>query len=106
MALMKEGNAVSGKEAPANALGNGRSTSSSTGTGRSTGTGSSMGGGSSMGTGSSSGGGKKSATGDDKEAGPEPVRRQTAKVGRNDACPCGSGKKFKKCHGQEDGLNL
>lgn len=22
-----------------------------------------------------------------------------AKVGRNDACPCGSGKKFKKCHG-------
>lgn len=24
----------------------------------------------------------------------------TAKVGRNDPCPCGSGKKFKKCHGQ------
>ena len=23
-----------------------------------------------------------------------------AKVGRNDPCPCGSGKKFKKCHGQ------
>ncbi|MEN9557750.1 MAG: hypothetical protein RL141_119 [Candidatus Parcubacteria bacterium] len=23
-----------------------------------------------------------------------------AKVGRNDACPCGSGKKYKKCHGQ------
>lgn len=22
-----------------------------------------------------------------------------AKVGRNDPCPCGSGKKFKKCHG-------
>jgi SEC-C motif-containing protein len=22
------------------------------------------------------------------------------KVGRNEACPCGSGKKFKKCHGQ------
>ncbi|MDZ4221549.1 MAG: SEC-C metal-binding domain-containing protein, partial [Patescibacteria group bacterium] len=22
-----------------------------------------------------------------------------AKVGRNDACPCGSGKKFKRCHG-------
>jgi uncharacterized protein YecA (UPF0149 family) len=21
------------------------------------------------------------------------------KVGRNDPCPCGSGKKFKKCHG-------
>ena len=23
------------------------------------------------------------------------------KVGRNDLCPCGSGKKFKKCHGVE-----
>ena len=23
------------------------------------------------------------------------------KVGRNDLCPCGSGKKFKKCHGAE-----
>ena len=22
------------------------------------------------------------------------------KTGRNDPCPCGSGKKFKKCHGQ------
>ena len=28
------------------------------------------------------------------------VRREEPKVGRNDACPCGSGKKFKKCHGQ------
>jgi preprotein translocase subunit SecA len=27
------------------------------------------------------------------------VRRAVAKVGRNDPCPCGSGKKFKKCHG-------
>jgi preprotein translocase subunit SecA len=27
------------------------------------------------------------------------VKRDTPKVGRNDACPCGSGKKFKKCHG-------
>lgn len=26
-------------------------------------------------------------------------RRQTPKVGRNDPCPCGSGKKYKKCHG-------
>jgi preprotein translocase subunit SecA len=25
--------------------------------------------------------------------------RPTATTGRNDACPCGSGKKFKKCHG-------
>jgi preprotein translocase subunit SecA len=29
-----------------------------------------------------------------------PTRRETAKVGRNDPCPCGSGKKFKKCHGR------
>ncbi len=27
------------------------------------------------------------------------VKRDGAKVGRNDPCPCGSGKKFKKCHG-------
>ena len=27
------------------------------------------------------------------------VRREEAKVGRNDPCPCGSGKKYKKCHG-------
>jgi len=27
------------------------------------------------------------------------VRRDMPKVGRNDPCPCGSGKKFKKCHG-------
>lgn len=26
-----------------------------------------------------------------------PIQRDEAKVGRNDACPCGSGKKFKKC---------
>jgi preprotein translocase subunit SecA len=29
------------------------------------------------------------------------VRRDQPKVGRNDPCPCGSGKKYKKCHGQE-----
>ena len=27
------------------------------------------------------------------------VKRPAAKVGRNDPCPCGSGKKYKKCHG-------
>jgi preprotein translocase subunit SecA len=27
------------------------------------------------------------------------VKRDAPKVGRNDACPCGSGKKYKKCHG-------
>ncbi len=30
----------------------------------------------------------------------KPVRRQDAKVGRNDPCPCGSGKKYKKCCGR------
>ncbi len=29
----------------------------------------------------------------------EPFRRETAQVGRNDPCPCGSGKKYKKCCG-------
>jgi preprotein translocase subunit SecA len=29
----------------------------------------------------------------------ETVVRQAPKVGRNDPCPCGSGKKYKKCHG-------
>ena len=27
-------------------------------------------------------------------------KRETKKVGRNDPCPCGSGKKYKKCHGK------
>jgi uncharacterized protein len=27
------------------------------------------------------------------------VRRETPKVGRNDPCPCGSGRKYKQCHG-------
>ncbi len=31
-----------------------------------------------------------------------PMTRDTAKVGRNDICPCGSGKKFKQCHGKLD----
>jgi preprotein translocase subunit SecA len=29
----------------------------------------------------------------------KPIKRQVPKVGRNDPCPCGSGKKYKKCHG-------
>jgi preprotein translocase subunit SecA len=29
------------------------------------------------------------------------IVRQTPKVGRNDPCPCGSGKKYKKCHGKD-----
>jgi preprotein translocase subunit SecA len=33
------------------------------------------------------------------DATPKTVRRDEPKVGRNDPCPCGSGKKYKKCHG-------
>jgi len=29
----------------------------------------------------------------------QPIRRDGPKIGRNDPCPCGSGQKFKKCHG-------
>jgi preprotein translocase subunit SecA len=32
----------------------------------------------------------------------EPIRRDRPKVGRNDPCPCGSGKKYKKCHGKDE----
>jgi uncharacterized protein len=32
---------------------------------------------------------------------PETLRRDQPKVGRNDPCPCGSGKKYKQCHGAE-----
>ena len=30
-----------------------------------------------------------------------PFVRDYPKIGRNEPCPCGSGKKFKKCHGSE-----
>ena len=33
-------------------------------------------------------------------AGVEQVRRSEPKVGRNDPCPCGSGRKYKQCHGR------
>ncbi|HXT20913.1 MAG TPA: SEC-C metal-binding domain-containing protein, partial [Thermoanaerobaculia bacterium] len=33
------------------------------------------------------------------DARPQTVKNAGAKVGRNDPCPCGSGKKYKKCHG-------
>jgi len=35
----------------------------------------------------------------DEPASPQTVHRSNEKVGRNDPCPCGSGKKYKKCHG-------
>jgi preprotein translocase subunit SecA len=31
---------------------------------------------------------------------PQPFVRQGGKIGRNDPCPCGSGKKYKQCHGR------
>jgi preprotein translocase subunit SecA len=31
---------------------------------------------------------------------PEPIRNNDVRVGRNDPCPCGSGKKYKACHGR------
>ncbi len=37
---------------------------------------------------------------DGEMAGHETFRRATVKVGRNDPCSCGSGKKYKKCHGR------
>jgi preprotein translocase subunit SecA len=40
----------------------------------------------------------KFSTGPAQTQAPKPVR-SGAKVGRNDPCPCGSGKKYKKCHG-------
>jgi preprotein translocase SecA subunit len=39
--------------------------------------------------------------GENLAAGPAaPVKREGEKVGRNDPCPCGSGKKYKRCHGR------
>jgi preprotein translocase subunit SecA len=32
---------------------------------------------------------------------PETIRRHDKKVGRNEPCPCGSGKKYKHCHGRK-----
>ena len=34
----------------------------------------------------------------------EPIRNRTPKVGRNDPCPCGSGKKYKNCHMKKGGV--
>lgn len=34
---------------------------------------------------------------------PPTVRRDSPKVGRNDPCPCGSGRKYKNCHGATSG---
>jgi preprotein translocase subunit SecA len=38
--------------------------------------------------------------GQPQDAQPQPFKRDLPKVGRNDPCPCGSGKKYKQCHGK------
>lgn len=40
------------------------------------------------------------ADGEESEEGHQPVVREERKVGRNEPCPCGSGKKYKQCHGK------
>ncbi len=40
------------------------------------------------------------ATADESAPAQVPFKRTMGKVGRNDPCPCGSGKKYKHCHGQ------
>ncbi|MDW3642161.1 SEC-C metal-binding domain-containing protein, partial [Vibrio sp. 1291-1] len=40
------------------------------------------------------------ADGEESEGSNQPVVRDERKVGRNEPCPCGSGKKYKQCHGQ------
>jgi preprotein translocase subunit SecA len=41
----------------------------------------------------------KGPAGDDSRP-DQTVKREGDKIGRNSPCPCGSGKKYKKCHGQ------
>ena len=39
-------------------------------------------------------------TGNEKDEPVQQPQRRGPKVGRNDTCPCGSGRKYKQCHGQ------
>ena len=41
-------------------------------------------------------------TAESADSGPTPFVRDERKVGRNEPCPCGSGKKYKQCHGKLD----
>lgn len=43
---------------------------------------------------------EEAAEPDYQQGGQAPIVRDGAKIGRNDPCPCGSGKKYKHCHGQ------
>ncbi len=40
------------------------------------------------------------SSGDESDAKKKPVKRESTKIGRNQSCPCGSGKKYKKCCGK------
>ena len=44
-----------------------------------------------------------SGGGEEPSGGNKAPRQAANKVGRNDPCPCGSGKKYKKCHGSAEG---
>lgn len=46
------------------------------------------------------GGMPQEAPKEDKKENHTPIRRAHPKIGRNDPCPCGSGKKYKNCHGR------
>jgi preprotein translocase subunit SecA len=48
--------------------------------------------------------GAPSANSPDGEKAVEPIRNRNEHVGRNDPCPCGSGKKFKNCHMRNKGV--
>lgn len=52
-------------------------------------------------------GGSAEMPGDVRSSQPvEPIRNMGQKVGRNDPCPCGSGKKFKNCFAKSSGVPL
>ncbi len=44
---------------------------------------------------------RRAAQGVSRRKKPETFKREERKVGRNEPCPCGSGKKFKRCHGRQ-----
>jgi hypothetical protein len=43
----------------------------------------------------------KEAFGEAASGKPKPVKRPGSRIGRNDPCPCGSGRKYKKCCGKD-----
>ncbi len=43
----------------------------------------------------------KEAFAEDASGKPKPVKRPGSRIGRNDPCPCGSGRKYKKCCGND-----